>query len=185
MLEHVMEFAVLIIGLGVADLLLSFHKLLGAGHRVEWDWLSPAFASMAILVAFVNWWGAFYWIQFFQVTSIAAFLPVFFFSAIAFLLMAGALPDDVPESGLSLRKFYLDSRFRLWSLMLLLAALNLAGDIVMNGLSVFPKGDWPVLVTAAAALSAMLSSSPWVSGAAIAWTLGFTFWANVMQPVLN
>jgi hypothetical protein len=37
-----------VIGLGVTDLLTSFHKLLRAGAKVKWDWLTLAYALMML-----------------------------------------------------------------------------------------------------------------------------------------
>ena len=39
--DFVLAFVGIIIGLGVADLLISLHKLLRAGRRVKWHWAYP------------------------------------------------------------------------------------------------------------------------------------------------
>src|SRR5690349_3423001 len=116
MTEHILAFAALIVGLGVADLLISFHKLLRARQRVQWDWLALSFAAMALVLPLVEWWWSFSWISHFQITTIAAFAPLFLFLSLGFLLMAGALPDEVPETGISLRAFYLSARVHVWTL---------------------------------------------------------------------
>ena len=120
MTEHILAFAALIIGLGVADMLMSFHKLVRARERVHWDWLTLSFAAMALVLPLVEWWWSFSWIRRFQPTTIAGFVPLFVFLSLGFLLMAAALPDDVPKQGIDLRQFYVSARVHLWTLVLLL-----------------------------------------------------------------
>ena len=104
--EFILAFASIIIGLGLSDLLLSFHRLLGAARRVNWDWLTLAVcdADDRLFCHFVvdqlrNGTTAS------TRTNLASFLPRLHFLCISFLLMAAALPDEVPENGIDLREF--------------------------------------------------------------------------------
>ena len=42
--EYVMVFNPIIVGLAVADVLFSFHRLLRARARVKWFWMTPVLA---------------------------------------------------------------------------------------------------------------------------------------------
>ncbi len=54
-----LAFTGIIIGLGVADLLTSFHKLLRASGRVRWDWLTLLYAAYMLFGMIVFWWWQF------------------------------------------------------------------------------------------------------------------------------
>ena len=185
MTEHILAFAALIIGLGVADMLISFHRLLRARQRVRWDWLALSFAAMALVLPLVEWWWSFSWIHRFAPATIAGFVPLFVFLSLGFLLMAAALPDEVPERGIDLREFYLSSRVHLWTLVLLLALLNVAADFATWGVPEVWGRVWPIFISVAVALCAIMSRKAWVSALAIAWGLGFIIVWNILLPVLR
>ena len=185
MTEHILAFAALIIGLGVADMLMSLHKLLRARRRVQWDWLALSFAAMALVLPLVEWWWSFSWIRRFEPTTIAGFAPLFIFLSLGFLLMAAALPDHVPERGINLREFYLSSRVHLWVLVLLLALLNVVADFVTWGVPNVWAHVWPIFISVAVALWAISSRSARVNALAIAWGLGFIVIWNILLPVLR
>lgn len=185
MTEHILAFAALIIGLGVADMLMSFHKLLRARQRVHWDWLALSFAAMALVLPLVEWWWSFSWIRRFEPATIAGFVPLFVFLSLGFLLMAAALPDHVPEQGIDLREFYLAARVHLWTLVLLLALLNVIADFVTWGVPEAWTRVWPIFISVAVSLCAIKSPSPRVNALAIAWGLGFIVVWNVLLPLLH
>lgn len=185
MTEHILAFAALIIGLGVADMLISLHKLLRARARVHWDWLALSFAAMALILPLVEWWWSFSWLRRFEVASIAGFMPLFVFLSLGFLLMAAALPDHVPERGIDLREFYLSSRVHLWTLVLLLALLNVAADFVTWGTPGVWVHVWPIFISVAVAIWAIKSRSTLVNALATAWGLGFIVIWNMLLPSLR
>jgi len=185
MTEHILAFAALIIGLGVADMLMSLHKLLRARERVQWDWLALSFAAMALVLPLVEWWWSFSWIRQFEPTTIAGFIPLFIFLSLGFLLMAAALPDHVPERGIDLREFYLSSRVHLWTLVLLLALLNVVADFVTWEVPGVWVRVWPIFISVAVSLWAIRSRSTRVSALAIAWGLGFIVIWNILLPLLH
>ena len=73
--DFVLAFVGIIIGLGVADLLGSVHKLLRAGRQVKWHWATPALAILMLLVALHPWWWSFIWFSSLRSESIVGFLP--------------------------------------------------------------------------------------------------------------
>ena len=56
-MENVLVFASIVVGLGVADEMVSFHRLLRARHRIEWDWAALAVAFLVLLTIVQIWWS--------------------------------------------------------------------------------------------------------------------------------
>ena len=48
--EYVMVFNSIIVGLAVADVLFSFHRLLRARARVKWFWITPVLGVLMLQV---------------------------------------------------------------------------------------------------------------------------------------
>lgn len=179
--SFVLAFVGIIIGLGVADLLRSLHRLLRAGRRVKWDWLAPVFATMMLLVTVGFWWWSYDWYADATSATVASFLPRFLFLIVAFLMMAAALPDEVPDQGLDLREFYFSSRIHLWSLLSLTLALSILITIFDSddGAAQMAVRAWPAVVAVLVAVIAACSRRVWVHGAAIAWIFAVTVYHNL------
>lgn len=128
--EHVTVFISIIIGIAVADLLMSFHKLLRARRKVHWDWLPLAVALFVLLLTVAYWWQAFAWYADANRLSVASFLPDLARFVVLFLLVAASLPDDVPEHGIDLNTWYWEHARLFWTL----ALVSLLLDIVVGGL---------------------------------------------------
>jgi hypothetical protein len=117
--EFLLLFAAIILGLAVADLAMSLHRLLSAGARVAWDWLAPLAAVIAFLKIVTQWWS---W---FGVEKIAAgltwemFLTVLVGAVLLFLLAAAAFPDDMPEGSIDLRAHWAAVSRRWWILFVI------------------------------------------------------------------
>jgi len=126
--EYVSVFVSIIVGLALADLLISFHRLLRAESPVQWYWLLPALAAYLLLVIVSFWWGTFHWVQHVQTLLMGQFLPMLLAAILIFLLAAAVLPDDVPKSGIDLKAWYLRNFRQIW----ILASLALLVTIVMQ-----------------------------------------------------
>ena len=170
--DFVLAFVGIIIGLGVADLLSSLHKLLRAGRRVKWHWATPTLAALMLWVTLVVWWRSFGAFSEIRSESIAAFLPNFLVLVFSFLMMAAALPDEVPQSGIDLKQFYSSTRIHLWSLM----SATLGGFTLIYfvehwsiGLAQLLAIAWPTLISFALAVTAALTTRMWVHALAIGW----------------
>ena len=135
--EHVTVFISIIVGLAVADMLMSFHKLLRVRHSVRWHWLPLAVALFMVLLIVTYWWLAFTWYQSADKLSVAAFMPTLLQFVLLFLLAAASLPDDVPAEGVDLRAWYFDNSKLYWTL----AALSLLVDIFVDGARHLGPGD--------------------------------------------
>lgn len=184
--EFVLGFVAIIIGLGVADLLTSLHKLLRAGRRVEWHWATPSLAILMLLVTLILWWQSFLWFGDIASETIASFLPKFLVLVVAFLMVAAALPDDVPDSGIDLKAFYLSSRIHLWSLM----SATLGAVVVIYWLDHWSFGEerllvtsWPSMISFALAVIATLTPRLRVHALAIGWILIVTIYNNLFMPI--
>lgn len=124
--EYVMVFNSIIVGLAVADVLFSFHRLLRARARVKWFWMTPVLGVLMLLIAVNMWWGSYDWIAHVQTMSMAVYLPILSLFVVMFLLLAAALPDEVPSAGLDLKAWYLANARYFWVLWAVYLALTLA-----------------------------------------------------------
>ena len=184
--DFVLGFVAIIIGLGVADLLTSLHKLLRAGRRVKWHWATPALAILMLLVTLALWWWSFVWFSGVASATIADFLPKFLVLIVGFLMMAAALPDDVPDSGIDLAQFYVSSRVHLWSLMsATLGAIVLIywTDHWSVGVGRLLAFTWPSMVSFALAVLATLTPQMRVHALAIGWIFTVTLYNNLVMAI--
>jgi hypothetical protein len=119
----------IIVGLALANILMSFHKLIEAGTRVRWGWFAPVSALYAAVLTLADFWSL--WARqhgmghrFFLtwLSTAAAF-------ALLFLMCAASLPDEVDE-GLDLRHYYFANRKRLWGFSLALHLFGLVSWVV-------------------------------------------------------
>jgi hypothetical protein len=135
--EYVSIFVSIVVGLALADLLISFHRLLRVESRVQWYWLVPALAVYLLMVIVSFWWGTYYWLRQVQTLSMAQFLPTLLTAITIFLLSAAVLPDEVPEGGIELKAWYLKNSRQIW----ILASIGLLLVIILqaNLLAVFLK----------------------------------------------
>jgi hypothetical protein len=110
-------FAVLI-GLAVADIATSFHRLVRSKTPVAWDPLALAAAAFALCIAVGMWfdlWGVR------NVTETRHFFFYLFMVAqmfLLFLIAAASLPDE-PAGASDMREFYAGNRRYFWSLVAL------------------------------------------------------------------
>ena len=113
--EYLLPLISVLVGLAVADLATSLHRLLQARRRVQWDWLPLLAAILAVLAVLDLWWG-FFGFRDLDEWKFARFLPIFVQLVVLFLLCASALPDEVPSDGLDLRAFYRSNGSYFWFL---------------------------------------------------------------------
>jgi hypothetical protein len=128
--EYVSVLVSIVIGLALADILTSLHKLLRAGRRVKWDWAAPLAAALVVMVLMMMWWSFYQPQEAAEPLTIGAFLPSFGLLVLLFLLAAGTLPDDVPVEGLDLRAYYERNAAYFWSLFSATLAWVIATSLV-------------------------------------------------------
>jgi len=125
--EYALGLFSVLIGLAIADIATSFHRLVRSRAAVTWDPLALLAALYALLVAIGMWfdlWG---------VRQVTAARHFFFYLVmvadlfIVFLIAAASLPDDPQRDG-DLREFYARNRRYFWALI----ALFQLGYILMG-----------------------------------------------------
>jgi hypothetical protein len=125
--EYALGLFAVLIGLAVADIATSLHRLLRTPARVNWDPLTLLAAFYAFCVAVGMWfdlWGVRGFVEtrhFFFYFSFVAELVVLF------LIAAASLPDEAGDG--DLRAFYARNRRYFW---LLMAVFQLS--YLLNGL---------------------------------------------------
>lgn len=121
--EHISVFISIILGLAVADLLISFHRLIRVNARVQWYWLVPALAFYMVMVIVNFWWAQYGFFAHSPSVSMGQFLPTLVSATTLFLLAAAVLPDEVPADGLSLKAWYLENAAHIWVLAFIALSL--------------------------------------------------------------
>jgi hypothetical protein len=107
-----------LIGLAIADVATSFHRLMRARPGVRWDPLALLTSLFALLIT-VGMWFDLWGIR--NATSVRHF---FLYVALVgsffllFLIAASSLPDETSE-GVDLREFYARNRRYFWTLVTL------------------------------------------------------------------
>ena len=114
--DRVLIFAGIIVGLAVADQLLSLHRLLKRRRTIVWDPLLLGVAALVMITLVQVWWTL-------ADTraiplTIGEFLPILFGLTLLFLLAAASMPDesDASADGFDLRRYYAEHRRYLWTL---------------------------------------------------------------------
>lgn len=135
--EYILPLVSVLVGLAVADLAVSLHRLLRARSRVQWDWLPLATALTAVLAVLEVWWNLYASQDATILTELGQFLLFGAQLIILFLLNASALPDDVPPEGLDLRAFYDENGPLYWGLYAAYVGLLIAVTLVRLVLNLF------------------------------------------------
>jgi hypothetical protein len=130
--EYALGLFAVLIGLAVADIATSFHRLVRSKAAVVWDPLALGAALYALFMAVCIWfdiWG---------VRNFAATRHFLFYVSlvadmfILFLIAAASLPDE-PEEGADLRAYYAGNRRYFWGLVSLYQLAYLANGIYFIG----------------------------------------------------
>jgi hypothetical protein len=128
--EYLLALVSILIGLALADLSGSLHRLLRARRLVRWDWL-PLAAAVLVMMLILEFWWIFYRLG----TSVAwthygAFLVLAASLVCMFLLASATLPDEVPEGGIDLDDYYRENGRYFWGLFGLFVLLMIAVELV-------------------------------------------------------
>ncbi len=130
--EYAMGMFSVLIGLAVADVATSFHRLLRARGTVRWDPLALFAASYSLCTTICMWfdlWGVRNFAATRQFLFYIALVVQFF---VLFLLAAASLPDE-RDDGLDLRAFYAGNRRQFWALLALFQLLYVTFGIYFTG----------------------------------------------------
>jgi hypothetical protein len=129
--EYTAAFTSIIVGLAIADLVISLQRLLRSESRVVWDILTPLAAVLAGASVINIWWSLYPSLVALDRISIAAFIPNLVSLLLIFLVAAAALPHEVPSEGLDLRSYYERNRRAFWVPFALYMAWAALGNAVV------------------------------------------------------
>jgi hypothetical protein len=131
--EFILTFASILVGLALADIAASLHRLLRARSRVRWDWLPLAAAALVVLTIIQFWW-AFYGIgRATTWTSYGRFLPMVALLLVMFLLASAALPDELSGEEVDLSAYYAGNSRYFWTLFALFIVLAIPVSAMAQG----------------------------------------------------
>ena len=175
--EYITALVAVVIGLAIADLATSLHRLLRHRKVVRWDWVSPLAALVILAELFNLWWR---W-RGFEGRTIGEVLPYFLALILIYLAASITLPDEVPAEGLDLGRYFDEHRSYFWlvypSYVALMVTL-LAIRYLHHGHSVAQLWSkyyfdclWVVV-----AYAMIFVRRRWVSGAVLLVALGWLNW---------
>ncbi len=131
-------FAVLI-GLAIADIATSFHRLLRCKLPVKWDPLALIAALYALCMAIYMWFDLWGVRNFSATRNFLFYLLLFGQLFILFLVAASSLPDEA-DTSIDLREFYATNRQKFWTLVVLFQIGYVgAGFYFVGGMPKLPK----------------------------------------------
>jgi hypothetical protein len=143
--EYALGLFAVLIGLAIADVANSLHRLLRSPAPVRWDPLALLAALYAVCMAVGMWfdlWG---------VRNFAATRHFFFYLSLVaeffvlFLLAAASLPDEAAE-GRDLRAHYERNRRYFWALVALFQLSYLGNGLFFVGTMLLHQWHHPVVV---------------------------------------
>jgi len=190
--EYLVGLVSILVGLALADLALSLHKLLRARARVQWHWHAPAAAVILVLLVLDFWWGMRQLERTGVTMTIGLFLPMVVALFVFFLLAAAAFPDEVPADGLDLRAYYLENSRYFWTLFalfVLLVSLHIATitiqrfDARPDMLVRLAAALMPNAVAIALAATLALVRRPWWHSAGLLFLLVALFASYLTRPL--
>jgi hypothetical protein len=152
--EYALGIFAVLIGLAIADIAESFHRLLRIKSRVTWDPLTLLAAFYALCMAVYMWfdiWG----VRHFHLTRhfffyIGLVIQLF----LLYLIAAASLPDEQSDGHVDLREFYAGNRQHFWRLMAIFQAVYFAFGLY------FSTGEQPGLPLYIVVLMWCLVSAP-------------------------
>lgn len=151
-------FVSIVLGLGLADLLMNFHRLLHERKRVHWDALPLTWAVIALLWIINYWWAVAANLTSWSSTRVVI---EFAFAAIAPILLvlmaAGLLPRAMPAEGrLDMRAEWQEARGLFLTLAVLYQCLAWVNITLASGALVWDFITLVRAITLAALVVAML-----------------------------
>ena len=175
--EYITALVAVVIGLAIADLATSLHRLLRDRKVVKWDWVSPLAALVILAELFNLWWR---W-RGFSGTTTAEVVPYFAALMLIYLAACITLPDEVPAEGIDLGRHFDKNRSYFWFVYATYVALMIgllsvralqrggtASDLWSRYYFDFP---WIVI-----AYGLMFVRARWISGAVLLATMAWLAW---------
>jgi hypothetical protein len=186
--EYALGLYSVLIGLAVADIAASFHRLARRKGTVVWDPLALLAAAYALWLAIGMWfdlWG---------VRNVSEARHFFFYLAmvanlfVLYLIAAASLPDDPADAG-DLRTYYAGNRRYFWSLIAFFQAGYIVFGVYFAGgmLGRMPRasaalfvGAWVLLFAVPVALAVLRSRTAHYLGLALLFAVQAWHYAPYM-----
>jgi hypothetical protein len=146
--EHLAVLISIIIGLAIAHLLTTVHRLVQARRRVRFYWLPVTWAAV-LFVAQVEWWWGIFGMRQQTTWNFFYFLFLLLSPVTLYLASASVLPEVEPGQEVDLRAYYYANRGWLFAM--------LASGPVLDGLRrAAQAGSWTDLGAVSNLVSAVL-----------------------------
>jgi hypothetical protein len=161
--EYAVGLFSIIVGLALADLGSSLHRLIKQRREVRWDPLAILTVAYVVLLLLTMWYDLWSIRAFGGTTSFAFLLTLLGELFVLFLLAAGSLPDE-PCEGTDLVAFYNVQQTHLWTLLLIFQtafAAHWLYFLVMLDISPWPRIH-QIAVPIIGALALFLVRKRWV-----------------------
>ena len=175
--DYITALVAVVIGLAIADLATSLHRLLRHRKIVRWDWVSPLAALVILAELFNLWWR---W-RGFTGTTTGEVIPYFAALILIFLTASISLPDEVPAEGLDLGSYFDENRSYFWFVYasyvaVIIALLSVRG--LHQGLSAAEllSKYWFDYLWIVAAYAMIFVRRRWISGMVLLAVLGWLNW---------
>lgn len=136
--EYLIGLISLIVGLGLADIATSLHRLIRHRSSVRWDWIALATAAFAAVTMVWIWYNIWDLRDFAGVDGFVFYLTLLAEMFLLFLAAAACLPDERESDarkGWDLSAYYDRTHGYIWTLMALFHASYLLRWIYFAGLS--------------------------------------------------
>ena len=158
--EHLAVLISIVLGLGLAQLLTSVHRLVQARRRVTFHWLPLLWAGL-LFVTQIEWWWASFEMRRDTVWNFFYFLFVLLSPVSLYLAAAFALPEIEPDATqrYDLRAYYYDNRSWFFGVLAANPALDALRRASQGG-SWRDFGAWSNVVAAVLLVSLAVSRRP-------------------------
>lgn len=175
--EYITALVAVVIGLAIADLATSLHRLLRYRKVVRWDWVAPLAALLVLVDLFNLWWR---W-RGFTGTTMSEVAPYFIALILIYLAASITLPDEVPADGIDLGQYFDENRSYFWFIYTSFVAVILTLmtlrriDEGWSASSLWGTYYFDYLFIAVG-YGMMFVRTRWISGALILVTLVWLLW---------
>ncbi|MCF2515398.1 hypothetical protein LVY65_10025 [Sphingomonas sp. G124] len=172
--EYITALVAVVIGLAIADLATSLHRLLRYRKIVRWDWVAPVAALLMLLELFNLWWR---W-RGFMGTTTGEVIPYFLALILIYLAASISLPDEMPAEGIDLARYFDENRSYFWLvyatyvalLIALVSIRDLHRGFTVSDLLARYYFDYPWVL---AAYAMIFVRKRWISGVVLLASLGW------------
>lgn len=122
----------IILGLAITQVLKGFRGLMQARARLRTYWPAVTWSILVLVIAVQSWWAMF-GLRHHQDWTFYAFSVVLAQTIVVYLLAALVLPDFFGEEAVDLRAHYYGHHRWFFALLVLLIAISLGKDFVLDG----------------------------------------------------